>query len=207
MVESLIRHRLLSSLDVWFSASLTFRFGHKSAHPCPCPRSWPDVLAHGHKRIQLASAADSQGVDREIALSQDAAIVLGLAGTALPYAGSELDEAERWLRALRLYGQVGAALQSLGVGEAPLETQADPDGARRWRRERTEDPVEAVTEHAQRFASLRESRAVGTVDVLMAVLKVYGKVFDRALYVRGASRAELLVALSAVTAPPPVPRA
>jgi hypothetical protein len=194
-------------MDVWFSASLTFGFGHGSAYPCPCPRSWPDVLAHRHKRIQRAPAADSQGVDRQIALSQDAAIVLGLAGTAMAYAGSELDEAERWLRALRLYGQVGAALQSLGVGEAPLETPADPDGSRRRRRERTEDPVEAVSEHAQRFASLREARSVGTVDVLMAVLRVYGKVFDRALYVRGASRAELLLAVSAVTARPPVHRA
>jgi hypothetical protein len=154
-------------------------------------------------RSQIEVAADTRSMNREIPLSQDAAIVLGLAGTSMPYAGSEQDEAERWLRALRLYGQVGAALQSLGVGEAPLETPADPDGSRRWRRERTEDPVDTVSEEAQRFASLREARAVGTVDVLLGVLGVYGGVFDRALYVRGASRAELLLALSTVIERPP----
>ena len=43
---------------------------------------------------------------RQIPLSQDAALVVALAGTAIPFAHSAEDEAERWLRALRLHGQV-----------------------------------------------------------------------------------------------------
>src|SRR4051812_39270236 len=42
-----------------------------------------------------------------IPLSQDGAIVLGLAATAVPFATSSEDEAERWLRVMRLHGQVG----------------------------------------------------------------------------------------------------
>ena len=53
---------------------------------------------------------------RHIPLSQDAALVVALAGTAIPFAHSAEDEAERWLRAMRLHGQVGAILQGLGVG-------------------------------------------------------------------------------------------
>ena len=34
--------------------------------------------------------------------------MVALAGTAMPFAHSAEDEAERWLRALRLHGQVGA---------------------------------------------------------------------------------------------------
>ncbi|HVH18099.1 MAG TPA: hypothetical protein VNF72_07355, partial [Myxococcota bacterium] len=43
---------------------------------------------------------------RNIPLSQDAALVVALAGTAIPFAHSAEDEAERWLRAMRLHGQV-----------------------------------------------------------------------------------------------------
>jgi maleate isomerase len=38
----------------------------------------------------------------------------------MPFAHSAEDEAERWLRALRLHGQVGAALQALGVQRMAL---------------------------------------------------------------------------------------
>ena len=56
--------------------------------------------------------------------------MVALAGTAMPFAHSAEDEAERWLRALRLHGQVGAPLQALGVGESPLMTgsEAEVDG-------------------------------------------------------------------------------
>ena len=64
---------------------------------------------------------------RHTPLSQDAALVVAFAGTAMPFAHSAEDEAERWLRALRLHGQVGAALQALGVGEAPLMTGSDAE--------------------------------------------------------------------------------
>ena len=105
---------------------------------------------------------------RHIPLSQDAALVVALAGTAIPFAHSAEDEAERWLRAMRLHGQVGSMLQA--------------------------------TERAERFAISREAETVGTPDILFAVLDVYDKLFDRALYMRGTSREELVERLTAASA-------
>ena len=130
---------------------------------------------------------------KSLGLSQDAAIVLALADTAVPFAHSPEDEAERWVRVLRLHGAVGAALQSLGVGEAPLETAAQPASVRLLRRRPLgEDIVEMVTQSARMFAVGRRSQAVCTIDILFALFEVYGKTFDRALYIRGATRDELL---------------
>jgi hypothetical protein len=130
--------------------------------------------------------------------SQDAAIVLALADTAVPFAHSPEDEAERWVRVMRMHGQVGAALQSLGVGEAPLETPAQPASVRLLRRRPLgEDVVEMVTVKARDFAVGRGSATVCTIDVLFGLLAVYGKVIDRALYIRGATREELIERLAA----------
>jgi hypothetical protein len=134
---------------------------------------------------------------KSLGYSQDAAIVLALAETAVPFAVSPEDEAERWVRLLRLHGQVGGALQALGVGEAPLETTAQPRPVRVLRSGPLgADPVRDVALSAQRFAAGRGARAVATVDVLFAVFDVYGKAFDRALYIRGTSREELIERLA-----------
>jgi hypothetical protein len=137
-------------------------------------------------------------MDDKVGLSQDAAIVLALAETAIPFAVSREDEAERWVRLLRLHGQVGGALQALGVGEAPLSTMAQPQAVRMLRsRPLGEDPVADVTIAARRLAVRRGARAAATVDVLFAVIGVYGRTFDRALYIRGTSVEELLERLPA----------
>jgi hypothetical protein len=128
---------------------------------------------------------------KHIPLSQDAALVVALAGTAMPFAHSAEDEAERWLRAMRLHGQVGAALQALGVGESPLMTSStdESDGP--------ESPplgpgvLEQVTRRSGELADARGADTIGTPDILFAVLDVYGKLFDRVLYLRGTSRDEL----------------
>jgi hypothetical protein len=138
---------------------------------------------------------------RQIPLSQDAALVVALVGTAIPFAHSEEDEAERWLRAMRLHGQVGATLQALGVGEAPLMTGGEQDQAE----EHVTPPLGAgvlddVTDRAAEFATARGAENVGTTDILFAVFDVYGKHFDRALYLRGTSRAELVERLTASAA-------
>jgi hypothetical protein len=137
--------------------------------------------------------------DRQpVGFSQDAAIVLALAETAIPFAISPEDEAERWVRVLRLHGQVGGALQALGVGEAPLATTAQPRAVRVLRsRPLGADPVRDVALSAQRFAAGRGARAVATVDVLFGVFEVYAQAFDRALYIRGTSREELIERLAA----------
>jgi hypothetical protein len=138
---------------------------------------------------------------RHIPLSQDAALVVALAGTALPFAHSAQDEAERWLRALRLHGEVGAALQGLGVGEAPLvggDEAGRPDGP--------ESPplgpevLEDVTRQAGEYAAGREAETVSTADLTFAVLDVYGDLFERVLYQRGTSREELTERLTAAGA-------
>jgi hypothetical protein len=131
----------------------------------------------------------------KIGLSQDAAIVLALAETAIPFASTREDEAERWVRVLRMHGYVGGVLQSMGVGEAPLETLADAP-ARRTPRRLGENVVREVARAAARFALGRDAKLIGTVDVLFAVLAVYDKAFDRALYVRGATREELIERLA-----------
>src|SRR5436190_1057339 len=133
-------------------------------------------------------------------LSQDAAIVLALADTAVPYACSIEDEAERWVRVLRVHGQVGRALQALGVGEAPLETAAQPRAVRLLqRRPSGENIVEMIADRARELARFRKSGVISTVDVLFAVLDVYDRSFDRALYIRGTSREELLERLATQT--------
>jgi hypothetical protein len=124
-------------------------------------------------------------------LSQDAAIVLGLAATAMDFAHTREDEAERWLRVLRMHGRVGEALQALGVSEAPLMTAARPAPFPTVADSR-EDPVDVVCTRAEWFAGLRGADRVGTLDILFAVVQTYTNAFDRALYIRGTSREELL---------------
>jgi hypothetical protein len=126
-----------------------------------------------------------------VKLSQDAAIVLGLAGTAMSFAFSREDEAERWLRVLRMHGRVGEALQALGVPEAPLMTHARPAPSP-TAAPPAGNPVDAICRRAVRMANARTADRVGTLDILFAVLATYGGSFDRALYIRGTSREELL---------------
>src|SRR3954451_21163157 len=78
--------------------------------------------AQGSLAAAVASESSGPNADgpEKVRVTQEAAIVLALAGTALPLASSALDEAECWLRTLRLYGVVGDALHSLGVLEKPL---------------------------------------------------------------------------------------
>jgi hypothetical protein len=121
----------------------------------------------------------------------DAALVLGMASTALPFAGSREEEAERWLRILRLYGDAGAALQSLGVSEGPLEG-AGGNGKHGAGAGDDTDVLSAVSEVAVRAAEGRGAPTVAAGDVLVAVIEVYGEDFDRVLRVHGTDRAEVL---------------
>jgi hypothetical protein len=125
-----------------------------------------------------------------IPLSQDAALVVALAGTAIPFAHSAEDEAERWLRAMRLHGDVGKLMQALGVGESPLESDAEPQVGDTP--PLGEDALERVTQAAGTRAGERDADSVGTSDILLAVLDIYGELFERVLYVRGTSSQELI---------------
>jgi hypothetical protein len=120
----------------------------------------------------------------------DAALVLGMASTAIPFADSREAEAERWLRILRLQGDAGVALQALGVSEAPLEGIAahdevgEPAGSG--------DIVARVGDVAALAAARRKAPCFGTIDVLVAVIDVYGSEFNHVLRAHGTDRDELL---------------
>ncbi len=133
-------------------------------------------------------------------LAPDAAIVLGIAATAIPFARTPEDEAERWLRVLRLHGEVGAALQALGVSEEALSTGHEPvDGERFVEATNPEhrDVVTLVSDRAERVALERGAVGIATVDVLVAVMQVYGTIFERALHAHGTDADEVLRRLGA----------
>jgi hypothetical protein len=154
------------------------------------------------------------------ALAPDAAMALGIASTAMPFARTPQDEAERWLRVLRTHGEAGIALQALGVSEGPLESsrEIDREDSRETARETPledspnrqrgaivsggdaagdRDAVAQVTEHALDIAGQRGAGGAGTLDLLMAVMDIYGEEFDRVLRSHGTDRDEVLERLVA----------
>lgn len=132
------------------------------------------------------------------ALAPDAAMVLGIASTAMPFARNREAEAERWLRLLRLHGEVGIALQALGVSETSLPLPAAESLDRPDAEASDLDAVDAVTEHTVRIARERGAHGVATTDVLMAVMHVYGEDFDRVLLAHGTDRDEVLERVTAL---------
>jgi hypothetical protein len=128
--------------------------------------------------------------EKNIPLSPDAAFVTALAGTAMPFSHSAEDQAERWLRAMRLHGRVGAVLQALGVGETPL-TPAHLEDAHSESPPLQGDVVQRVVDRAREHAAEHAAETVGTADLLAAVCKIYDPLIERALYRRGTSCAEI----------------
>lgn len=132
------------------------------------------------------------------ALAPDAAMALGIAATALPFAQTREDAAERWLRILRLQGRAGAVLQSLGVSEQALGT-AGHHGAHGEHggeapgeeEEHGDDEVAQVTDLALRHAQERGESGITTTDVLLGALDVYGEDFERVLRAHGTDGAEV----------------
>lgn len=123
-------------------------------------------------------------------MSEDAAIVYGLASTALPFAQSPDEEVERWLRLLRLYGESAGVLLHLGIGEARLTAAADhPDECASHS---SNEALSRVAATASSFATQRGLAGIGTVDLLVAVMREYPEPFERALQSRGSDTAELI---------------
>ncbi len=128
----------------------------------------------------------------------DSALVLGMASTAIPFARSREEEAERWLRILRLHGEAGAALQSLGVSEAPLEAPSVND--EEHPSTVGDDVVARVGDVAAAAAARRQAHCFTTIDVLLAVIEVYGREFDEVLRTHGTDRQEVLERLQPLAA-------
>lgn len=120
----------------------------------------------------------------ELPLSPDAALVLGLASTALPFADSYAAEALCWQRILLPDGGSGAAHQerlwsepdhqpptSLVPEEAGDEEGGDEEGGPKERLDR-------VLAYAARMALERGASAIRTGDLLRGVVQTYGSLFD-----------------------------
>ncbi len=126
-------------------------------------------------------------------VAPDAAMVLGIASTAMPFAMTADEEAERWLRVLRLHGDVGVALQALGVSEDSLLSPQRPDASdHEPEGSPGHDAVKRIAEEAVALAAARHSSGVATTDILVAVMQVYGPHFDRVLRAHGTDREEVL---------------
>jgi anti-sigma B factor antagonist len=126
-------------------------------------------------------------------LSPDAAMVIGLASTALPFAESRVGEAERWLRILRCHGDAARALWAVGFSDSPLATLDHGAPANGGDLERSGDSemIAGVIEHATGVAESRGAAALGTTDVLIGVMSAYGVDFDRVLSAYGSDREAL----------------
>ena len=122
--------------------------------------------------------------------------MVGLASTALPFAESRVTEVERWIRILRLHGEAGRALDGIGLSEAPLAPAA-PGGQIHAAEKGRGDAIAGVTRYATDLAAHRGSPVVGTVDLLLAVMVVYGDDFDRVLAAHGGDSANLIERLGA----------
>lgn len=158
----------------------------------------PVELSHGAARPRRAEPDQAAGPGPAVPIGADAGLVLGLASTALPFAESELAEAERWLRILRRYGEAGRILRNAGVQEAPFADFAATESHHLDRLLGTgvEERLASVGAQAQRAAVGRRSDAIGTVDVLKAVVATYGPNFDRVLEAYGGDRGTLDAHLS-----------
>lgn len=158
----------------------------------------------------LASVEDALSLVRggasltQAPLCPDAEIALGLAAAALPFAESSADELRRWVRILSAHGEAGRAFRRAGLTEASLELpvvagDTDADGP--------QAPVDSVTRVrtlAAAIAADREAPTVGTVDLLLAVMTIYGDAFDDELRVHGTTSIELIECLGSGPDPAPV---
>jgi len=111
----------------------------------------------------LAATRHSQD---ELPLSPDAALVLGLAQTALPFAESYADEARCWQRIL-LPADDAAEIDDRLQVEAPA-----PDATGYGPR------LDRVLAHAAHMARDRGASAIRSGDLLRGVVSVYGDAFE-----------------------------
>ncbi len=137
-------------------------------------------------------------------LCPDAEIVMGLAATALPFAESLADELRRWVRILSAHGEAGRALQRVGLTDTAIELPVPDGGVGAGGLRAHADSVTRVGALAGALAADREAVTISTVDLLLAVMMVYGDAFDHELDARGTSSIELIECLGTTPEPAPI---
>jgi anti-sigma B factor antagonist len=150
-----------------------------------------DALAHIRGGLQPATTP----------LCPDAEIVIGLAATALPFAESPADELRRWVRILSAHGEAGRALRGVGLTDTTIELPVPDGGVGSGGLRARADSVTRVRALAAALADDREAATISTVDLLLAVMMVYGDAFDHELDVHGTSSLALIECLG--TSPDP----
>ena len=153
-----------------------------------------DALAHVRGASRPAQAP----------LCPDAEIVMGLAATALPFAESPADELRRWVRILSAHGEAGRALQRVGLTDTTLELPVPEGGVGAGGLRAHADSVSRVRALAAALADDREAATISTVDLLLAVMMVYGDAFDHELHAHGTSSLALIECLGGSPDPAPV---
>lgn len=137
---------------------------------------WAHAVPHGSGEDALPSS-DAEPCE----LSEDAAAVVGLVATAMPFAGGPADQVERWLKALARNGDAGFVLDAAGIAERSAGNPAAPASAASSALPPEADPVDEVTAHANRAVRSRGERTTRSTDLLEAVRDLYGDVFEDVL--------------------------
>lgn len=168
-------------------------------HSDPVDEASDDTSPVEHLRASPPTSNTSDDASADAAsdrtsLTRDAALALGIAATAVPFARSPQAQAERWLRALQRCGDAGIALSSLGVTDAPLAQFSEHGAVDRADSQRAtdRDAVATVTQHARRLARRRARSAISTADLLRAVIEVYGPDLDQLLVRHGSNRSDVV---------------
>jgi hypothetical protein len=133
-------------------------------------------------------AADATAPAEKPCFCGSAKIAMALAATAMPFASTHSEEAERWLRILRVNGAVGNAMQGLGLPEEPLELGAPLVGDDPCRPDSIDSVITAATAECRK----RGRDAITTADLFVGVLSTYGPAFEKTLAVRGTTSEEVL---------------
>jgi anti-sigma B factor antagonist len=187
------------SLNLFPSVDAALEHIWRMPHPIARPEN---VDERDREGIDLASdraaeefaSSSTEPADLLTSLTEDAALVLGIASTAIPFAASIDAQAEQWFRALQRSGDAGSALMSLGASDGPRRPAADPPEAERPSADAagSRDPVDAVTRTARRIAGERNHRAIHTTDLLGAVMDIYGHTFNHVLMRHGIDSQDLM---------------